>query len=278
MSDTFLLGGDMPVRRLGFGAMRICGPGIWGPPNDKDSAIALLREVVELGINLIDTADAYGPAVSEDLIAEALHPYPEGLVIATKGGLERGGPGQWSTNGRPEHLRGALEASLRRLKLERIDLYQLHAIDNDVPIEDSLGMLKELQDAGKIRHIGISNVNTEELAQARAVVDVVSVQNRYNLSFRKYEEVLMACHSAGIGFIPWYPLAAAQLTERAEFRQVAADHDATPAQTALAWLLTKSPVVLPIPGTSSSAHLRENTAAGTMRLSSAEVIELEAMA
>lgn len=277
MTDTFLLGGDLPVRRLGFGAMRICGPGVWGPPEDKASAIALLREVVDLGINLIDTADAYGPETSEDLIAEALHPYPEGLVIATKGGLTRGGPGQWATNGRPEHLLDAIEASLRRLKVDCIDLYQLHAIDNDVPVEESLGVIKAAQEAGKIRHIGVSNVNTDELASARAVVDVVTVQNRYNLAFRKYEDVLIACHDAGIGFIPWYPLAAAALTERAEFRQVATAHDATPAQLALAWLLAKSPVVLPIPGTSSSAHLRENTSAGAIELTPAEVMELEAL-
>lgn len=275
MTWTFLLGGDLPVRRLGFGAMRICGPGVWGPPADRASATALLREVVELGINLIDTADAYGPAVSEDLIAEALHPYREGLVIATKGGLVRGGPGDWATDGRPEHLREALEASLKRLRLERIDLYQLHAIDNAVPVEESLGELGRLQQEGKIRHIGISNVDVDELARARATVEIESVQNRYNLSFRKSEGVLRACEDAGIAFIPWYPLAAAALTERDEFRRAAQRHDSTPSQLALAWLLAKSPVVLPIPGTSSSAHLRENTAAADIELTEEEVAALE---
>jgi pyridoxine 4-dehydrogenase len=205
-TDTFTIGGDLEVRRLGFGAMRITGRGIWGPPADPDGARRLLRRVVELGVNLIDTADSYGPEVSENLIAEALHPYPEGVVIATKGGLLRKGPGEWPRDGRPERLREACEGSLRRLRLDRIDLYQLHSPDPRVPIEDSLGALKELQDEGKIRHIGISNVSSPELEQARQVVDVVTVQNRYNLVDRRAESVLEACERAGIGFIPWFPL------------------------------------------------------------------------
>jgi pyridoxine 4-dehydrogenase len=271
MMDTFTIGGDLEVRRLGFGAMRITGNGIWGPPDDPEAARNLLRRVAEIGVNLIDTADSYGPEVSENLIAEALHPYPVGLVIATKGGLLRTGPGEWPRDGRPEHLREACEGSLRRLKLERIDLYQLHAPDGNIPYEDSVGALKELQDEGKIRHIGISNVSVEQLGQARELVEVVTVQNRYNLSDRSSEDVLEACEEAGIGFIPWFPLATGSLAEPGgALDEVAHAHDATPGQVALAWLLARSKVMLPIPGTSSIEHLEENMAAEALTLTDEE--------
>jgi pyridoxine 4-dehydrogenase len=271
MMDTFKIGGDLEVRRLGFGAMRITGNGIWGPPDDPEAARNLLRRVAEIGVNLIDTADSYGPEVSENLIAEALHPYPDGLVIATKGGLLRTGPGEWPRDGRPEHLREACEGSLRRLKLERIDLYQLHAPDGNVPYEASVGALKELQDEGKIRHIGISNVSVEQLGQARELVEVVTVQNRYNLSNRSSEDVLEACEEAGIGFIPWFPLATGSLAEPGgALDEVAHAHDATAGQVALAWLLARSKVMLPIPGTSSIEHLEENMAAEELTLSDEE--------
>jgi pyridoxine 4-dehydrogenase len=269
--DTFKIGGDLEVRRLGFGSMRITGDGIWGPPDDPEAARALLRRVIELGVNLIDTADSYGPEVSENLIAEALHPYPHGLVIATKGGLTRTGPGEWPRNGRPEHLREACEGSLRRLKVDRIDLYQLHAPDTNVPYEDSVGALKELQEEGKIRHIGISNVTVAQLEQARELVDVVTVQNRYNLTDRSSEDVLDACEDAGIGFIPWFPLATGSLAEPGgALDEVAHAHDATPGQVALAWLLARSKVMLPIPGTSSAEHLEENVAAAQLTLGDEE--------
>ena len=270
--ETFTIGGDLEVRRLGFGAMRITGDGIWGPPDDPEEARRLLRRVVELGIDLIDTADSYGPEVSENLIAEALHPYPENLVIATKGGLRRSGPGQWPADARPERLKECCEASLRRLRLDRIDLYQLHTVDSKVPYEDSVGALKELQDEGKIRHVGISNVSVEHLEQARSIVDVVTVQNLYNLEDRHSEDVLEACEEAGIGFIPWYPLATGDLARsRGPLDRIARDHDAAPAQVALAWLLARSPVMLPIPGTSSVEHLEENVAATRITLSEDEV-------
>ena len=273
--DTFTIGGDLKVHRLGFGAMRITGDGIWGPPDDPEEAKRLLRRVVELGIDLIDTADSYGPEVSENLIAEALHPYPDGLVIATKGGLRRTGPGEWPRDARPERLRECCEGSLRRLKLDRIDLYQLHAPDPTVPYEDSVGALKELQDEGKIRHVGVSNVSTEELERARGIVDVVTVQNLYNLTDRHSEDVLDACEQAGIGFIPWFPLATGRLAEPGgPLDHIAREHDATPAQVALAWLLARSPVMLPIPGTSSIEHLEENVAAARIELSPAEVEEI----
>jgi pyridoxine 4-dehydrogenase len=269
--DTFKIGGDLEVRRLGFGAMRITGDGIWGPPDDPDEARRLLRRVVDLGIDLIDTADSYGPEVSENLIAEALHPYLDGLVIATKGGLRRTGPGEWPRDARPERLRECCEGSLRRLKLDRIDLYQLHAPDPNVPYEDSIGALKELQDEGKIRHIGVSNVSVEQLEQARGLVDVVTVQNRYNLTDRSSEDVLEACEGAGIGFIPWFPLATGSLAEPGGvLDEVAHAHDATPGQVALAWLLARSRVMLPIPGTSSIEHLEENLAAEELTLSDEE--------
>jgi pyridoxine 4-dehydrogenase len=269
--DTFKIDGDLEVRRLGFGAMRITGDGIWGPPDDPDEARRLLQKVVDIGVNLIDTADSYGPEVSENLIAEALHPYPDGLVIATKGGLTRTGPGQWPRDGRPEHLREACEGSLRRLKVDRIDLYQLHSPDEKVPYEDSVGALKELQDEGKIRHIGVSNVSTQELEQARGIVEVVTVQNRYNLTDRSSEDVLDACEQSGIGFIPWFPLAMGSLAEPGgALDEVAHAHDATPSQVALAWLLARSKVMLPIPGTSSVEHLEENMAAAELTLSDEE--------
>jgi pyridoxine 4-dehydrogenase len=276
MTSTFMLGGDLEVRRLGFGAMRITGPGIWGPPEDPDECRRVLRRVVELGVNLIDTADSYGPEVSENLIAEALHPYPEGLVIATKGGLRRTGPGEWPRDAHPDRLRECLEGSLRRLRVDRIDLYQLHAPDPKVPLEDSLGALKEAQDAGKIRHIGVSNVSVDELERARAVVDVVSVQNRFNLADRHSEDVLEVCDRDGLGFVPWFPLAVVDLAQPGgPLDEAARAHDATPGQLALAWLLARSPVVLPIPGTASVEHLEENVAAADLAL---EPSELDALA
>jgi pyridoxine 4-dehydrogenase len=268
---TFNIGGDLEVRRLGFGAMRITGDGIWGPPDDPEAAKALLRRVPELGIQLIDTADSYGPEVSENLIAEALYPYPDELVIATKGGLRRTGPGEWPRDGRPERLKQCCEGSLRRLRLERIDLYQLHAPDPKAPYEDSVGALKELQDEGKIRHVGISNVSVEQLEQARGIVEVVTVQNRYNLTERSSEDVLDACEEAGIGFIPWFPLATGDLAQNGStLDEVAHAHEATAAQVALAWLLARSPVMLPIPGTSSIEHLEQNDAATELRLTHEE--------
>jgi pyridoxine 4-dehydrogenase len=277
-AGTFIIGGDLPVHRMGYGAMRITGDGIWGEPDDPDAARALLRRALELGINLIDTADSYGPQVSERLIAEALHPYPEDLVIATKGGSVRPGAGQWVLNGRPEHLKQACEDSLRRLRLDRIDLYQLHAIDPNVPLAESLGALKDLQDQGKVRHIGVSNFNARQLDEARGVVDVVSVQNRYSLSDRGSQDVLDACEQHGIAFLPYFPLAAGRLTTAAqgELAEIAQAHDATPGQIALAWLLQSSPNTIPIPGTSSGVHLEENVAAARLELSSAEMAALDA--
>jgi pyridoxine 4-dehydrogenase len=273
--ETLTLGGDLEVHRLGFGAMRITGKGIWGPPDDPEEAKRLLRRVVELGIDLIDTADSYGPEVSENLIAEALHPYPDDLVIATKGGLRRTGPGEWPRDARPERLKECCEGSLRRLKLDQIPLYQLHAPDPKVPYEDSVGALKELQDEGKIRHVGVSNVSVAQLEQARAIVDVASVQNRYSVADRDSEDVLEVCESLGIGFIPWFPLATGRLAEPGgPFDRIAREHDATPAQIALAWLLARSPAMLPIPGTSSIEHLEEDLAAARIELSPSEVEEI----
>lgn len=266
--------GEREVRRLGFGAMRITGAGVWGPPADRDSALAVLRRAVELGVNLIDTADSYGPAVSEELIAEALHPYPEDLTIATKGGFTRPGPGKWKPCGRPEYLREACEGSLRRLRLERIDLYQLHVPDSDVPYEESVGALADLRREGKIRHVGVSNVSAEQLAAARGIVEVVSVQNRFNLGDRASAGLLAICQADGIAFIPWFPLNAGALTEPGGVAaDIAAHHDATPAQIALAWLL-QTPATLPIPGTSSIAHLEENLTAPSLKLSDEEMAEL----
>jgi aryl-alcohol dehydrogenase-like predicted oxidoreductase len=273
--DTLTMGGDLEVHRLGFGAMRITGQGIWGPPDDPEEAKRLLRRVVELGIDLIDTADSYGPEVSELLIAEALHPYPDGLVIATKGGLRRSGPGQWPRDARPERLKECCEASLRRLKLDRIDLYQLHSPDPKVPYGDSVGALRELQDEGKIRHVGISNVSLEQLAEARAIVEVVTVQNRYNLEDRRSEDVLEACEREQIGFLPWFPLATGRLAEPGgSLDRIARERDATPAQIALSWLLARSPVMLPIPGTAQIEHLEENLAATRIELPADEVAEI----
>ena len=275
VEDTLTLGGDLEVRRLGFGAMRITGEGIWGPPEDPEGARRLLRRVLELGVNLIDTADSYGPEVSEQLIAEALHPYPEGLVIATKGGLRRTGPGEWPVDARPERLRECCEASLRRLRLDRIDVYQLHRPDPKVPLEESLGALRDLRQEGKIRHVGVSNFSVDQLERARAVVDVVSVQNRYNLADRGSEDVLDVCEREGLAFIPWFPLATGDLAQPGgPLEEVASAHGATPGQVALAWLLARSPAMLPIPGTSSVDHLEENVASSGLRLSDEEVERL----
>ncbi|HEX8210288.1 MAG TPA: aldo/keto reductase [Longimicrobium sp.] len=274
-SGTFMLGGDLPVNRLGFGAMRITGTGIWGPPADRAEAIAVLRRAVELGVNLIDTAEAYGPHVSEELIREALHPYPDGLVIATKGGFDRPGPDQWETNGRPERLREGVKGSLRRLGLERIDLYQLHRIDPDVPADEQFGALVELQREGKIRHIGLSETTVEEIEAARRHFPVASVQNRYNLGDREWESVVDHCDREGIGFIPWYPLAVGKLAEDGgPLAEIAARHGARPAQAALAWLLRRTPVMLPIPGTSRVKHLEENVAGAGIELSEEDFTSL----
>jgi pyridoxine 4-dehydrogenase len=271
--------GDRRVRRLAFGAMRITGPGIWGPPADHDEAIAVLRRAVELGVDLIDTADSYGPDVSEELIAEALHPYPDDLLIATKGGLIRTGPGRWPRDGRPEHLREACEGSLRRLRLETIDLYQHHSPDKKVPYENSIGALKELQDEGKIRHIGVSNVSLEQLETAREIVEVVSVQNRFNLTDRSSQDVLERCEELGIAFLPWAPFGAGELAEPGgPVDRIASEHDATPGQVALAWLLARSAALVPIPGTSSVEHLEENLAAADLTLSPDDLSALEGAA
>jgi len=267
-SGEFVLGKDLPVFRMGFGAMRITGDGVWGPPADRAAALAVLRRSLELGITLIDTADAYGPNVSEELIAEALYPYPEGVVIATKGGLVRTGPGQWKANGRPEHLRATCDSSLKRLRLERIDLYQLHRIDPAVPADEQFGLLQDLQREGKIRHIGLSEVSVADIEHAQAYFPVVSVQNLYNLGDRRHEDVLTYCTTHRIGFIPWYPLAAGKKARAGEtgLEDLARELRATPSQVALAWLLHHSPVMLPIPGTGKVAHLEENTAASTLSL------------
>ena len=273
------IGGDLTVRRMGFGAMRLTGQGIWGEPPDPGGARALLRRVVELGVTLIDTSDAYGPEVSERLIREALHPYPAGLVIATKGGLVRPGPGSWEPDGRPEHLRKACENSLRRLRLDTIDLYQLHSPDRKVPFEESVGALADLRAEGKIRQVGLSNVNTELLARGREIVPVVSVQNRYSLTSRSSEDLLQACESDGLAFIPWFPIDAGALASaNGRLEEIAARHGATIAQLALAWLLHHSPVTVPIPGTSSVEHLEENVAAAAIRLSDDDIAALDELA
>jgi aryl-alcohol dehydrogenase-like predicted oxidoreductase len=265
------LGGDITVNRLGFGAMRITGVGIWGEPRDRDMALRVLQRAVELGVNFIDTADSYGPGTSERLIAEALHPYPPGLVIATKAGLIRPGPDKWERDARPEHLRAACEGSLKRLRIECIDVYQLHAPDPKVPFEDSLGELVRLQGAGKIRHIALSNVTVAELERAQRLTQIVSVQNRYNIEDRTHEAVLEQCERQGIAFIPWFPLAAGRHAEHAtspnsELARIAREQRISVSQAAIAWLLARSPVILPIPGTSTLAHLEENVAAAAVRL------------
>lgn len=271
LSGTFLLGGDLPVHRLGFGAMRLTGNGVWGPPKDHEESLAVLRRAVELGVNLIDTAESYGPHVSEELIAEALHPYPKGLIIATKGGLDRTGPNQWPVDGRPERLREELEGSLRRLRLERIDLWQLHRIDPDVPEEDQFGAIREFQREGKILHAGLSEVTVEQIERARKSFDVVSVQNRYNLADREWEEVLDYCGRENIGFIPWFPLQTGTLAgSGGPLAKAAKRHHATPAQIALAWLLKRSKVMLPIPGTSRVKHLEENIGGAGIELTKEE--------
>ncbi len=276
---TFSLGGDLTVNRLGFGAMRITGQGVWGDPKDPEAAKALLRRAVELGVNFIDTADSYGPEVSERLIGEALSPYADGVVIATKGGLTRQGPNRWMPVGRPEYLGQQVEMSLRHLKVQRIDLYQLHRIDPKVPVEESLGVLGRLQKQGKIRHIGLSEVSVEQLKQAQQTVKIVSVQNEYNIGNRKSEDVLKFCEENSIGFIPWFPVAAGDLAKPGGvLDEVAQRHEATVAQLALAWLLHRSPVMLPIPGTSSIEHLEENVAAGDLELTDEEWAEIEAAA
>ena len=278
-NPTWNLGGDLTVKRLGFGAMRITGDGIWGYPADRANALKVLRRAVELGVNLIDTADAYGPETSELLIAEALYPYPKGLVIATKGGLTRPGPGQWVPNGNPDYLKKCVENSLKRLKLDRIDLYQLHRIDPKVPAEDSLGALKEMQAAGKIRHIGLSEVSPMQIDQARQVVPIVSVQNRYNVTDRDWENTLAYCEKEKLGFMPWSPIGGTRgLKAAGALATAAKDHHTTVFQVALAWLLLRSPVMLPIPGTSSVAHLEENVAAAALKLTPAEFEAIDAMA
>jgi pyridoxine 4-dehydrogenase len=277
-AGTFTLGGDLPVHRMGFGAMRITGQGIWGDPDDPEAARALLRRAIELGVNFIDTADAYGPQVSERLIAEALHPYPDGVVIATKGGSVRPGAGQWIINGRPEHLKQACEDSARRLRLDRIDLYQLHAVDPNVPLAESIGALKELQEEGKVRHVGVSNVNAGQLEEARRIVDVVSVQNRYSLTDRGSQDIVDTCEQDGIAFLPYFPLGAGKLTRPGgALDRIAEAHDAKPGQVALAWLLQSSPSMIPIPGTSSGVHLEENVAAARLELSADEMEALNGL-
>jgi pyridoxine 4-dehydrogenase len=278
-SGTFTIGGDLTVYRLGFGTMRLTGPGIWGPPADKQEAIAVLHRALELGVNLLDTADSYGPGVSESLIAEALYPYPKGLVIATKGGLLRTGPNQWPADGRPEHLREALEGSLRRLRLDHIDIYQFHRPDPKVLFEDSVGVLAKMRQEGKIRHVGLSNVTIDQLARAQKIVPIVTVQNHYNLAMRESEqmtvteseEMIDLCARQGIGFIPWSPLAFGELARSGgTLDQIAKQHNAKPSQIALAWLLKRSSTMLPIPGTSSVKHLEENIVGATIRLSQEE--------
>lgn len=277
--STFRLA-DLSLNRLGYGAMRLTGQGVWGWPSDRENAKKVLRRAIELGVNFIDTADAYGPEVSELLIAEALHPYPKDLVIATKGGLTRPGPGQWVPNGKPEYLTQCVEKSLKRLKLERIDLYQLHRIDRKVPVEESLGALKKMQDAGKIRHVGLSEVNQKEIEQAKKILPIVSVQNEYNIADRSSEETLHYCEKENLGFIPWFPLGGGRssLTKTGNPLEAEAKrHNATVVQIALAWLLQKSPVMLPIPGTSSLSHLEENMAAAKIELSGDDWKKIEAV-
>jgi pyridoxine 4-dehydrogenase len=274
-AGTFHLGGDLAVHRLGFGAMRITGDGVWGPPKDRKEALAVLRRAIEFGVNLIDTAESYGPHVSEELIAEALHPYSKGLVIATKGGLDRPGPGQWTPNGKPERLREELEGSLRRLRLDRIDVWQLHRIDTGVPEEKQFETIQKFVREGKVRHVGLSEVNVEQIERARKFFPVVSVQNKYNLVDREWESVLDHCERENIGFIPWFPLQTGKLAGNGgPLADIAKRHRATPAQIALAWLLKRSAVMLPIPGTSKVKHLEENMGGAAIELSDEEFDEI----
>jgi aryl-alcohol dehydrogenase-like predicted oxidoreductase len=278
-NSIFRIGGDLPVNRLGFGAMRLTGEGIWGWPPDRANALKVLKRAVELGVNLIDTADAYGPEVDELLIAEALYPYPKDLVVATKGGNTRPGPGQWVPDGRPEYLKQCVDKSLKRLRLERIDLYQLHRVDPKVPMEDSLGALKEMQDAGKIRHVGLSEVSPDEVKQARKIVPIVSVQNQYNIGNRKWENTLTYCEKENLGFMPWSPIGGSRGLKAGDALEAAAkNHGVTVVQLALAWLLHRSRVMLPIPGTSSVAHLEENVAAAKLELTPEEWNAIDAHA
>ena len=274
-NSVFKIGGDLSVVRLGFGAMRITGYRIWGWPKDRDEARRVLKRAVELGVNLIDTADAYGPQTSELLIAEALHPYAEGVVIATKGGLTRPSRWRWVPNGRPEYLKQCVDGSLKRLRLDWIDLYQLHAVDPKVPMEDSVGALKEMRDAGKIRHVGLSNVEPEQIERARKIVPIVTVQNQYNVANRKSENALKYCEKEGLGFMPWSPVGGGKSLKGGAMEAVAKEQNASVYQVAIAWLLHRSPVMLPIPGTSSVAHLEENVAAGKLQLTPAEMKALD---
>jgi len=273
-AGTISIGG-LTVNRFGFGSMRLTGDGIWGPPIDKNAAMDVLRKAVALGINFIDTADSYGPYVTEELIAETLYPYPEDLVIATKGGLERTGPNKWPVNGHPDHLKVALEGSLKRLKRDHIDLYQLHRFDPKVPVEESLGFLKKMQDEGKIRHIGLSEVSVEDIKKASGLVKVVSVQNQYNLGFRKWESVLEWCEANDVAFLPWFPLSAGKMKEQAILDKIAVTHSASNYQLVLAWLLNHSEQILPIAGTSSAGHLEENMESVRMTLNDNELQEIE---
>ena len=278
-SATFSIGGDLPVHRLGYGAMQLPGPGVWGEPADHDGAVRVVRAAVEQGVDFIDTADSYGPVVSERIIAEALAPYPDGLVIATKAGLTRQGPGVWTPVGRPAYLKQQVELSLRTLKLDRIDLIQLHRIDSEVPLVDQLGAFRELQEQGKVRHIGVSEVSVEQLKEAREIVDVVSVQNLYNLTNRQSQDVLDYATGEGIGFIPWFPIATGDLAAPdSPVAGIARELDATPSQVALAWLLQQSPVMLPIPGTKSVEHLTENLGAAGLALAAEDTARLDALA
>lgn len=275
-AGTFTIGGDLTIHRLGFGAMRLTGEGIWGEPKNPEEAKRVLRRLLDLGVNFIDTADAYGPEVSERLIGETFQPYPKDLVIATKGGLTRQGPNKWLPVGRPEYLQQCVEMSLRRLRRETIDLWQLHRIDPKVPVEESLGVIKDMQKAGKIRHVGLSEVEPAEIQRASKVVPIVSVQNRYNLGDRAHEDTLKYCEQHQIAFIPWFPVGAGKLTQPGgALAQAAKANNVTPAQLALAWLLHRSPVMIPIPGTSSVAHLEENVAAASVKLSEAEWSKIE---
>ena len=272
MAGTIDVGGDLTVNRLGFGAMRITGDGIWGQPADRDEAKAVLRRAIELGVNFIDTADSYGPYVSEELISETLYPYPDDLVIATKGGLERPGPGQWPANGRPEHLTEACEGSLRRLKLDQIPLYQFHRPDPAVPLEDSIGALVTLKEQGKIRHIGVSNVTEDQLRRAQRLTPIVSIQNRYNVEDRRSESLVDLCEQEQMAFLPWAPIQ--NLDRNRIVREIAQRYDATPRQIGIAWLLARSTSILPIPGTGSVSHLDGNVAAAAIKLAAADVASL----